>query len=49
LGSGIKVIFNFDHGLIEIYDAKVDERINLEGDVVTGDHILEVESPAPQS
>src|SRR3990170_7566187 len=40
LGGGIKVIFNFDHGLIGIYDAKVDHRIHRDGDVVTGNHIL---------
>jgi len=40
LGSGVKVIFNSDHGLIGIDDTKVDDRIDLEGDVVTGDHIL---------
>src|SRR4030042_3697648 len=40
LGSGVKVIFNSDHGLIGIYDTKVDDRIDLDGDVVTGNHIL---------
>jgi len=40
LGSGVKVIFNSDHGLIGIYHAEVDDRIDFDGDVVTGNHIL---------
>src|SRR4030042_4056666 len=40
LGSCVEVIFNFNHGLIGIYDAEVDDCIHLDGDVVTGNHIL---------
>jgi len=40
LGSAVKVIFDFYHGLVGIYDAKVDDRIELDGDVVTCNHIL---------
>ena len=40
LGGGIKIILHFDDRLIWIHDAKIDDGIHFNGDIVTGDDIL---------